>query len=82
MASDLKARDRFDAKVDRAGEHHLWGGSRNPQRGTGKLQVDGKQITAHRHAWELANGPIADGAVVNPSRTNRCASGSNTSASR
>jgi integrase len=66
VASDLKARDRFEAKVDRAGDHHLWLGSRNPERGTGKLQVDGKQVTAHRHAWELANGPLTDGTVVNP----------------
>jgi HNH endonuclease len=57
---------RFDAHVDRSGEHHIWLGSRNPQRGTGKLKVDGKQVTAHRRAWELANGTLPAGAVVQP----------------
>jgi integrase len=28
--------------------------------------VNGKQMTAHRRSWELTNGPLPDGAVVNP----------------
>jgi hypothetical protein len=61
---DLQA--RFESHVDRSDEHHLWLGSRNPQRGTGKLKVDGKQMTAHRRAWEVAHGPLAPGASVLP----------------
>jgi integrase len=59
-------RARFESHVDRSGEHHLWLGSRNPQRGTGKLEVDGKQVTAHRRAWELAFGALPAGATVSP----------------
>lgn len=69
---------RFESHVDRSGEHHIWLGSRNPQRGTGKLKVDGKQVTAHRRVWELANGPLPTGSVVLPCPTNRFVSGSNT----
>jgi len=66
VADDRQALERFESHVDRTGEHHLWLGSRNPQRGTGKLQVDGKQVTAHRRAWELKHGPLAANEVVNP----------------
>lgn len=53
-----KLRDRFEAYVDRTGEHHLWAGSLNKARGTGQLKVDGRMVTAHRVAWELARGPL------------------------
>ena len=57
--------DRFEAKVDRSGEHHLWTGSKKVD-GTGKLKVDGKAVTAQRVAWELANGVLPSGAQVAP----------------
>lgn len=57
-------RERFEALVDRSGEHHLWLGAVNPSRGTGRLKVDGRQITAHRHAWELEHGPLPSSARV------------------
>ena len=57
---------RFERHVDRAGEHHLRLGSRNPQRGTGKLEIAGRQVTAHRRAWELAFGSPPPGASVLP----------------
>lgn len=44
--------------MDRTGEHHLWTGARDAVRGTGRLKVGRKSITAHRHAWELAHGPL------------------------
>ena len=56
--------ERFEAQVDRSGEHHRWLGAVNPERGTGRLKVDGRQVTAHRFAWELANGPLPTGARV------------------
>lgn len=55
--------DRFEAKVDRSGPHHLWLGSRKAD-GTGKLKVDGTTVTAIRIAWQLANGPLPAGAAV------------------
>lgn len=49
---------RFERMVDRTGDHHRWTGAINPQRGTGRLKVDGRQVTAHRLAWELARGAL------------------------
>lgn len=56
--------ERFEAQVDRTGEHHRWLGAINGDRGTGRLKVAGRHVTAHRAAWELANGPIPTGARV------------------
>jgi integrase len=56
-------RDRFEAKVDRSGEHHLWTGSKKAE-GAGKLKVDGKAVTAQRVAWELVHGPLPPGSEV------------------
>lgn len=55
--------ERFEEKVDRSGEHHLWTGARSA-RGTGQVRVDGKLLTAHRLAWELAHGSLPAGARV------------------
>ncbi len=55
--------ERFEAKVDRSGEHHRWLGSTKAD-GTGKLKVDGRSVTARRVAWELTNGPLGDGQDV------------------
>ena len=71
MAQTDKAA-QFERHVDRAGEHHLWLGARNPQRGTGRLFVDGRQVTAHRRAWELAFGILAPGALVVPCPDEPC----------
>src|SRR5580704_8350271 len=49
---------RFERLVDRTGEHHLWLGSINPERGTGRIKVGNVAMTAHRVAWELAHGPV------------------------
>ena len=38
-------RDRFEAKVDRSGVHHLWTGSKKAD-GTDKMKVDRKAVTA------------------------------------
>jgi hypothetical protein len=48
---------RFDAKVDRSGEHHLWTGAHDAG-GIGQLRVGGKLTTARRVAWELVHGPL------------------------
>ena len=56
--------DRFEAKVDRSGHHHLWTGAPKAD-GTGQVRVGGKLMTAARVAWELAHGPLPPGARVN-----------------
>src|ERR1700677_3120984 len=50
---------RFERLVDRAGDHHLWLGSVNPSRGTGRIKVGSVSMTAHRVAWELVNGTLS-----------------------
>lgn len=47
------ADERFDAKVDRSGDCHIWLGARMPF-GYGKFG----RTYAHRFAYERANGPI------------------------
>ena len=58
--------ERFEEKVDRAGEHHLWLGATNQARGTGRLKVAGRDMTAHRVAWGLGHGEAPQGAKVLP----------------
>jgi hypothetical protein len=60
--------ERFEKKVDRSGEHHLWFGSKKTD-GTGKLKVDGKTVTAARVAWELVHGPLPRGVDVGACET-------------
>jgi hypothetical protein len=54
---------RFEAKVDRSGEHHIWTGARYAD-GFGLMKANGKPTTARRVAWELTNGPLPPGARV------------------
>jgi integrase len=49
--------ERFEAKVDRTGEHHVWTGAK-ARDGTGQVRANGKLMTASRLAWELAHGPL------------------------
>jgi integrase len=58
--------ERFEGHVDRIGEHHIWIGAKDPERGTGRVKVAGRSTAAHRVAWELAHGPIPTGARVLP----------------
>jgi integrase len=55
--------ERFEAKVDRSGEHHVWTGSKLSD-GSGQMKVNGSVTTARRVAWELAHGPLAPEARV------------------
>lgn len=55
--------ERFEAKVDRSGDHHIWTGAQRAN-GTGFLKVAGKPVTAQRVAWELAYGELPSGASV------------------
>lgn len=42
----------------------LWTGFETPGMGYGRLQVDGKNMYAHRYSWVLHNGPIPHGLKV------------------
>lgn len=64
MATSLS--ERFNRRVDRTGDHHVWLGAVNADRGTGRLKVDGTNTTAHRVAWTLAHGIVPEGAQVLP----------------
>jgi hypothetical protein len=57
--------ERFFAKVrtDGADGCHDWIGSKNVW-GYGRLHWGGKMLSAHRVAWEMANGPIPPGLHV------------------
>ena len=56
-------RVRFEAKIDRNGEHHLWLGA-VAANGVGQVRVDGKLVTAPRAAYELEHGPVGTGLRV------------------
>jgi len=56
---------RFESYVDRSGDCWLWTGGASD--GYGKIQEDTpsrRKAFAHRVAYELANGPIPDGLVI------------------
>lgn len=55
--------DRFWSKVDKAGNCWLWTAATRPN-GYGCIRVQGRLESAHRIAYELANGKIPDNLVV------------------
>lgn len=57
--------ERFWSKVDRRGDDECWEwtASRN-HFGYGKFSKGNSWVRAHRFSWELANGPIPDGLVI------------------
>ncbi len=56
-------RERFEAKVDRSGAHHVWLGAKL-RNGAGQLKVSGRVVAACRVAWELEHGEVPDGGRV------------------
>jgi hypothetical protein len=55
--------ERFEALVDRSGEHHLWLGAVDAHQ-TPQMRVDGTLTTARRVAWVLAHGPLRPGVRI------------------
>ena len=49
--------------MDRSGDHHLWLGSLDGV-GRGQVRIGGVLKSVPRAAWELANGPLPEGAAV------------------
>lgn len=54
---------RFWGKVLKTESCWLWTGCKNKD-GYGKIRFNGKTELAHRVAWELANGPLAEGLTI------------------
>lgn len=48
-----------------------WIGSVNPSTGYGKKQWHDRSLLAHRWIWELLQGPLPEGAVINHKCRNR-----------
>jgi len=57
------SQDRFWAKAKASGECWEWIGQRK-EKGYGIFEIEGRRVRAHRHAYELAVGPIPIGAMV------------------
>lgn len=62
IARAITARDieRFEAKVDRSGECHLWTASKHGS-GYGLIGLHRRVARAHRVAYEMAYGPVPNG---------------------
>lgn len=57
--------DGFWARVNKTDTCWLWTGGTNGERGYGQhTAANGRHVYAHRRSFELANGPIADGLVI------------------
>jgi hypothetical protein len=54
---------RFWSKVDKGQGCWNWTGARN-NKGYGTTSVDGAHVYSHRASFEMANGPIPEGAVI------------------
>lgn len=59
----MSVTDRFWSKVDRTGDHWKWTAGKLST-GYGAFRLDGRTQCAHRVAWELTFGPIAEGYEV------------------
>ena len=62
--------ERFFSRLTPNGTCLEWQGHRTIG-GYGVVSVKGRRTMAHRHAWEIANGPIPDGAVLDHKCGNR-----------
>jgi DNA-binding CsgD family transcriptional regulator len=63
-------KERFDDKVDRSDDCHLWKGSTDLN-GYGKLNVGGETRGAHRLAYEWEHGDIPDGLMIDHKCNNK-----------
>lgn len=59
----LSLAEKISTKVAKDGDCLIWQGQKD-KRGYGRLRLDGRLQKAHRLAFELQNGPIADGMVI------------------
>ena len=62
-AGSIPFPDRFWGRVDKTGDCWLWLGGKD-KKGYGMCKFSGRSQGAHRIAWQITNGTIADGLVV------------------
>ena len=63
MKFPQKAIDRFNKKIEKSDNCHSWSAARQKQ-GYGMFSYDGKSMPAHRFAYLLYKGDIAENMVV------------------
>ena len=63
MKFPQKAIDRFNSKVNKSENCHIWTAARQKQ-GYGMFSYDGKSLPAHRFSYLLHKGEIAENMVV------------------
>ena len=63
MKFPQKAINRFNIKVNKSDNCHIWNAARQKQ-GYGMFSYDGKSMPAHRFAYLLHNGNIEENMVV------------------
>ena len=63
MKFPQKAIDRFNSKINKSEDCHIWIAARQKQ-GYGMFSYDGKSLPAHRFAHLLYKGEIAENMVV------------------
>ncbi len=63
MKFPQKAINRFNIKVNKTNDCHVWNAARQKQ-GYGMFSIDGKSMPAHRFAYLLNKGDIAENMVV------------------
>ncbi len=56
-------RERFEDKVDRSGDCHVWTGAKTPS-GVSQVRIGGKLRTAAQVAWEIEHGPLVHGSRI------------------
>ena len=67
MSRKVTPAERIAANIETAGDCWMWTGYKNPSGyGLVKTYIDGRRTstTAHRVSYEVANGPIPDGLVI------------------
>ena len=55
--------ENFESKIDKSGQCWIWTAGKSDN-GYGQFYLNSKQISAHRFAYELWNGPIPKGMLV------------------
>lgn len=57
-------KEKLDARSEQRGECLVWIGCCDKKWGYGKIKIKGRDLSVHRVAWELLNGPIPGGLHV------------------
>lgn len=72
LKSQISAEDKFWSQVDKSAPGGCWAWTTSTSAaGYGRLRFGGTEELAHRFSWELVNGPIPDGLVIDHRCANR-----------